>query len=51
MALCASPTCRAAFFDTSRSRNRRWCDMNICGNREKKARFLANKRDGSGSAG
>ncbi|GAA0944242.1 CGNR zinc finger domain-containing protein [Pseudonocardia zijingensis] len=39
LALCASPTCRAAFFDTSRSRTRRWCEMNTCGNREKKARF------------
>ncbi len=45
IALCASPTCRAAFFDASRSRTRRWCDMNTCGNREKKARFLANKRN------
>ncbi|BDU06713.1 CGNR zinc finger domain-containing protein [Nocardia cyriacigeorgica] len=42
LALCASPTCRAAFFDTSRSRTRRWCEMNTCGNREKKARFHAN---------
>jgi predicted RNA-binding Zn ribbon-like protein len=49
--LCASPTCRAAFFDTSRSRTRRWCDMNTCGNREKKARFLANKRKSSSLAG
>ncbi|MFF0738814.1 CGNR zinc finger domain-containing protein [Streptomyces sp. NPDC004111] len=45
MSLCASPTCRAAFFDTSRGATRRWCEMNTCGNREKKARFLANKRD------
>ncbi len=44
LALCASPTCRAAFFDTSRSRTRRWCEMNTCGNREKKARFHANQR-------
>ncbi|OKJ68711.1 CGNR zinc finger domain-containing protein [Streptomyces sp. CB02460] len=43
LALCASPTCRAAFFDTSRSRTRRWCDMNTCGNRQKKARFHANQ--------
>ena len=41
LALCGSPTCRAAFFDTSRSRSRRWCDMNTCGNKEKKARFKA----------
>ncbi|MFC7375627.1 CGNR zinc finger domain-containing protein [Brachybacterium sp. GCM10030267] len=39
LAICASPTCRAIFFDTSRSRTRRWCDMNTCGNRQKKARF------------
>ncbi len=44
LALCASPTCRAAFFDTSQSRTRKWCDMNTCGNREKKARFNANQR-------
>ncbi|MEU5407309.1 CGNR zinc finger domain-containing protein [Nocardia asteroides] len=44
LALCAAPTCRAAFFDTSRSRTRRWCDMNTCGNREKKARFHAGRR-------
>lgn len=50
LALCASPTCRAAFFDTSRSRTRRWCDMNTCGNRQKKARFHANRRTNSGSA-
>ncbi|NMD57294.1 MULTISPECIES: CGNR zinc finger domain-containing protein [Tsukamurella] len=40
-ALCASPTCRAAFFDASRSRSRRWCEMNTCGNKEKKARYNA----------
>ncbi|WP_282087196.1 CGNR zinc finger domain-containing protein [Streptomyces tendae] len=50
LALCASPTCRAAFFDTSRSRTRRWCDMNTCGNREKKARFHANRRGNPASA-
>ncbi|MFC9750444.1 CGNR zinc finger domain-containing protein [Streptomyces niveus] len=50
LALCASPTCRAAFFDTSRSRTRRWCEMNTCGNREKKARFQASRRKNAGSA-
>ncbi|MEU6953712.1 CGNR zinc finger domain-containing protein [Streptomyces sp. NPDC045714] len=44
LALCASPTCRAAFFDTSQSRTRKWCDMNTCGNRQKKARFNAGRR-------
>ncbi len=42
LALCASPTCRAVFLDTSQSRTRRWCDMNTCGNRQKKARLKAN---------
>lgn len=50
LALCASPTCRAAFFDTSQSRTRKWCDMNTCGNRQKKARFHANRRGPAGSA-
>ncbi|WP_103515732.1 ABATE domain-containing protein [Streptomyces sp. SM10] len=50
LALCASPTCLAAFFDTSRSRSRKWCDMNTCGNRQKKARFNAGRRGQSGSA-
>lgn len=47
LALCASPTCQAAFFDTSQSRTRKWCDMNTCGNRQKKARFNANQRKSS----
>ncbi|BDH04730.1 CGNR zinc finger domain-containing protein [Streptomyces seoulensis] len=50
LALCASPTCRAAFFDTSQSRTRRWCDMNTCGNRQKKARFNAGQRKNSAVA-
>ncbi|BCJ37296.1 hypothetical protein Athai_47990 [Actinocatenispora thailandica] len=50
LALCASPTCQAAFFDTSQSRTRRWCDMNTCGNRQKKARFLAARHERSGPA-
>ncbi|MFF1709394.1 CGNR zinc finger domain-containing protein [Streptomyces sp. NPDC058268] len=50
LALCASPTCRAAFFDTSQSRTRKWCDMNTCGNRQKKARFHANQRKNPTSA-
>ncbi|ROZ89495.1 ABATE domain-containing protein [Gordonia sp. OPL2] len=44
LALCASPTCRAAFFDTSQSRTRKWCEMNTCGNRYKKARYNDNHR-------
>ncbi|MFI6123078.1 CGNR zinc finger domain-containing protein [Streptomyces sp. NPDC051064] len=50
LALCASLTCRAAFFDTSQSRTRKWCDMNTCGNRQKKARFNAGQRKSTRSA-
>ncbi|MFF7875225.1 CGNR zinc finger domain-containing protein [Streptomyces californicus] len=50
LALCASPTCRAAFFDASQSRTRKWCDMNTCGNRQKKARFNAARRGPVGAA-
>jgi predicted RNA-binding Zn ribbon-like protein len=50
LALCASPTCQAAFFDTSQSRTRRWCDMNTCGNRWKKARFIAKQRRNPGTS-
>ncbi|MFG2007327.1 CGNR zinc finger domain-containing protein [Spirillospora sp. NPDC048911] len=50
LALCASPTCQAVFFDTSQSRTRKWCDMNTCGNRQKKARFNANQRRHSSPA-
>ncbi|MEU5394005.1 CGNR zinc finger domain-containing protein [Streptomyces tibetensis] len=50
LALCASPTCKAAFFDTSQSRTRKWCDMNTCGNRQKKARFIAKQRKNPASA-
>ena len=33
--VCASPDCRWAFWDTTRNRSRRWCDMAGCGNRAK----------------
>ncbi|MHC8944317.1 CGNR zinc finger domain-containing protein [Advenella incenata] len=49
LALCASPSCQAAFFDTSQGRTRRWCDMGTCGNKEKKARFVANRRKKAGA--
>jgi predicted RNA-binding Zn ribbon-like protein len=36
---CRSDTCRWAFIDTARNRSRHWCDMAVCGNREKARRF------------
>lgn len=37
--LCANPRCGLFFYDTSRTRRRRWCSMTICGNRHKVAAF------------
>jgi len=36
---CADEECAWLFLDTTRSRSRRWCDMRICGNRNKVRRF------------
>jgi predicted RNA-binding Zn ribbon-like protein len=42
---CAAQDCRWWFVDETKNRSRRWCDMKICGNREKLRRFRA--RDAS----
>ena len=36
---CASSTCQWLFLDTSKNHTRRWCDMKICGNRNKARLF------------
>lgn len=36
---CRSDTCRWAFIDMARNRSRQWCDMAVCGNREKARTF------------
>jgi len=38
--LCCNPGCGLFFYDTSRTRRRRWCSMARCGNRHKVAAFL-----------
>jgi predicted RNA-binding Zn ribbon-like protein len=35
---CAADDCAWLFLDESRNRSRRWCDMKICGNRQKARR-------------
>jgi predicted RNA-binding Zn ribbon-like protein len=37
--LRACPSCQWAFYDTSRNRSSRWCDMAICGNRAKQRAY------------
>lgn len=39
---CAS--CVAHFYDNSKKGNRRWCSMQMCGNREKVAAYAARQR-------
>lgn len=41
---CAANTCGWLFLDTSRNRTRRWCNMKVCGNRDKVRRFRARSR-------
>jgi len=37
--ICSNPGCGLFFYDTSRTRRRRWCSMSRCGNRHKVAAF------------
>lgn len=45
--VCANPSCRWVFYDSSRTGRRRWCDMATCGNRAKAARHRARVRGAS----
>ncbi|MFC7644416.1 CGNR zinc finger domain-containing protein [Streptosporangium lutulentum] len=41
---CEGPGCGGLYLDTSRGGNRRWCSMNTCGNRAKKAAMRVPRR-------
>jgi predicted RNA-binding Zn ribbon-like protein len=41
---CRKHSCRWAFYDTSRNRSATWCNMAVCGNREKAERFRMRQR-------
>jgi predicted RNA-binding Zn ribbon-like protein len=43
--ICPADDCRWAFYDTSRNRSRRWCSMEVCGNRNKVRAFRDRTRD------
>lgn len=36
---CASETCAWLFHDQTKNHRRRWCDMKVCGNRDKARRY------------
>jgi predicted RNA-binding Zn ribbon-like protein len=42
--ICANESCQWAFYDTSRTGRRKWCDMSTCGNRAKAARHRERQR-------
>jgi predicted RNA-binding Zn ribbon-like protein len=39
--VCATPDCDWLFLDTSKNGRRRWCQMNVCGAKEKAKRAMA----------
>jgi len=38
---CRADDCRWAFVDSARNHSRQWCDMRVCGNRQKARTFRA----------
>ena len=44
---CEGPTCTLLFADHTRGHTRRWCSMEICGNRAKQAAHRSRVRSGS----
>src|SRR5215213_294580 len=47
LCVCANDRCRWAFFDSSPTGRRRWCDMRSCGNQAKAARYRARLKEES----
>jgi len=43
---CASTTCAWLFLDKTKNHRRRWCDMRICGNRDKARRYYQRQKAG-----
>jgi predicted RNA-binding Zn ribbon-like protein len=41
---CSADTCAWLFLDESRNHSRRWCDMSVCGNRQKARRHYERVR-------
>jgi predicted RNA-binding Zn ribbon-like protein len=41
---CGGHACGWLFYDVSKNNRRRWCEMEVCGNRAKQKRFVARRR-------
>ncbi|HST62601.1 MAG TPA: ABATE domain-containing protein [Longimicrobium sp.] len=48
---CCGNDCDWLYLDTSRNRSRRWCDMQVCGNRAKARRHYQRVKGGGGRGG
>ena len=44
---CDLPTCGWAFYDSTRSRTKRWCSMRTCGSRHKAREYYKRNRTNS----
>lgn len=42
--ICPEDTCAWVFYDRSKNRSRRWCTMDVCGNRAKTRGYRARRR-------
>jgi len=50
--ICSSAACRYVYYDRSKNGSRRWCSMEVCGNRQKTRVYRSRQRaDASGGAG
>lgn len=45
--ICPADDCAWAFYDVSRNRSRRWCSMEVCGNRAKVDAYRRREQDGA----
>src|SRR5271165_6507221 len=43
---CGGHACGWLFYDTTKNKGRRWCEMEVCGNRAKQKRLAARRRGG-----
>jgi predicted RNA-binding Zn ribbon-like protein len=43
--ICGSERCQQAFYDWSKNGSRRWCSMQICGNRSKTRAYRGRRRE------
>ena len=41
---CGGHACGWLFYDASKNNRRRWCEMEVCGNRAKQRRLVARRR-------